>query len=363
MVAMSQPPGIDCSLRIKNPTTEFPQLQQRLVIEQAGCEAFKEIKLNFENEIVSKDRKTKKIEIDQKTLNAYNSCQQALYKSCYPNLQNIEKQKLDTLFDKWKQNPNYRMYDPAVHCLHRASELSSEVSQLGYKSEILIIRSPVLLATIQDNNNKPRAIVDYGKMHPDMIDTSFHAVVEVSVKLADGKVEKRILDPQFADEPMTRESYIKRLTGQDLSKASSNNLFSVYIEELPANTNPYNWMLSKGKMQDKDFFNDPCGWHQQTKVRKELQEFLSPTSPDLQLGAYQPIRGKTDSELLLEENKIDIQKFTEADHYKIMRNQYKNLKNQIEERISRNKEELRLAQKRLQELEQLFKSNPSLVEP
>lgn len=128
--------------------------------------------------------------------------------------QTIDSKQLSDLYQQWRKNPRYHMPAPAGMCYHRAYLLAKELEDGGIQTKLVYVKSRGPLIGVIENEGKAIAYQDYGnKMYS--LSHGIHWVVQVSERGADGKIENKILDPQFADRPMNHGDYMRKITGID----------------------------------------------------------------------------------------------------------------------------------------------------
>lgn len=262
----------ECDSRSKIATTK--ELRQQTILSRKACEPLVKAidEHRSRNLSILEELNPQNKHHLQQYLKLYEVCQADLLKECHPNRNPIKEADLETLFSQFKKNPVYRMRSPEVHCLNRASLLAKELSEKGYKVNILYLRSPSIIGFVKDEKGKPISYFEYGA--GDNISTSRGSHYAVSIEVEDslGRKSEKILDPQFFDEPIDKNKYSQILTGQPIDQTGAGKLYSTTAEYLPPN---YDIRMSIPRSMKQLNLNDLCGWHSAEKDLKEIQEVNS----------------------------------------------------------------------------------------
>ncbi|MDD4976647.1 MAG: hypothetical protein PHY93_19985 [Bacteriovorax sp.] len=209
------------------------------------------IRINFAKEGYKYQQK-----LDQLT----KACLKKRFDHCYPNLtKTIELDKLRSFFESWKKDPRFRYPSGAGMCAYRAQSLSYHLAELGFKTtSIRIEHSPTLIAMDRDSNDKLNGNYDDYR--------GYHTLVQIMVN-RNGKAVPYLLDPQYMTEPLIREDYFIKTTGQNCKKLDEQNekvpvdLTSCYYKEeaqnKPAEKSELTSLFNPSLLQDQ-LIN--CGW-------------------------------------------------------------------------------------------------------
>ena len=155
--------------------------------------------------------------LDEKFFYQYRTCEVDIRRTCDETKNSsIPKETLEALFKRWSHDPLLRMRMPERLSYSRAYLLSQDLSKAGYATDLIeIIQSPVIVGVLRDEENKPSAYFDYGAINPlGKFSDGNHWAVQITVDNEDNNYD-HILDPQFFNEPLLRETYFRSLTGQD----------------------------------------------------------------------------------------------------------------------------------------------------
>lgn len=192
-------------------------------------------------------------------------CHEGLYNSCYRDEKPIDEALLDELFKKWKTDPHLNMPRPLGMCVQRSIILAEKIRLLGFGVEIASFESLSIVGLYTYNGK-----LEYEEYSPpDREDRGRHYVVSVYVKTPNGNLERRILDPQFAETPMSLEEYSKLITGSTCSEKPQRPT-ECHVQ--------FRKPISYDFMQYSDYvyflkgnltLTDPCGW---TLVKPSIRE-------------------------------------------------------------------------------------------
>lgn len=202
----------------------------------------------------------------QRLKSAVNTCQVDAYRSCYQSLRpSIALGELQSLFRQWRKNRLYKLVDPSGLCYNRAYLLAQEMTERGYSVQLLHIDpAPVLISITRDDQGRPTHVVNYGK----------HWVVQVNATDANGISKNVVLDPQFAMEPMIRDSYFISVAGQVCKPAPNRNVADCsYQIHVP--TYQIYPSYSEGPV-----LANSCGWSLDVGLKSEIEKAIavSPSS-------------------------------------------------------------------------------------
>jgi hypothetical protein len=177
---------------------------------------------------------------------------------CSSLKQAIPHSQLKELYKEWVNDPFYRMKIAAESCLDRAYLLAAKLAELGYKSKMIGISSPVILGLNIKKTGTAETYYSYGE----------HYVLSI-----DSGNEELILDPQFMDFPIERNAYFKLVTAQDciqnpgIMQNGGHEAVKpgkCLWEYLPSNISPSNFDTQK---------DNECTWPEVTKVREKLLKY------------------------------------------------------------------------------------------
>ncbi len=245
---------------------------------------------------------------DNKFSRAFTDCQAGLYKNCYQQQKDIAEEDLHKVFQEFKKDPYLKMEDPARMCLQRAYILAEKLSKAGYKVEIAGFLSPTLVGLVKNEKNE---IVGFNQYSP-LLERGYHYAVSVDVKLANGKIEKRILDPQYAEEPMSVDVYSRHLTGDKCYKKSRPEgcqiEFNTPVVFNYQKYKPDNFL--KGKL----LLLNQCGWNMLDSAKEDIDFIRSKNFLAKPLKATQTDLGEEEMKRLLHiknlEEKIELYQST-----------------------------------------------------
>lgn len=199
---------------------------------------------------------------------AYRACHTFLYNNCYPDQKSISEHDLTSLFNEFKKDPLLRMPEPASRCVSRATILAERLSKMGYKVEMVKFTAPTLVGIVRNQNNEIVAFNEYSSF---ALEQGFHVALSIEVDLPNGKKERRILDPQYADEPLSLDVYSKQLTG-DICVPEPSRKEGCKVEySPPVITDKERFALEAFLNGDLKLTN-ACGWNLLENSKQDIQE-------------------------------------------------------------------------------------------
>lgn len=221
---------------------------------------------------------------------AYNKCQTGLFETCYPKAKAISETELNKLYPTFRKDPYLKMTSPEVHCFQRAQILAHRMAESGYEVQVVKYTAPSLVGLIQDDREKSIGYFEYSEGG-----NGHHYAVSISVQSQGGKIEKRILDPQFMSLPMREKDYSKALTGADCREDHPTPATCTIQFGAPtsfgATGEPSQLLQATKQMRNL------CGWHDLEQQKNDIMSInsssinsMTPLSPDLQNLSDQDLR-------------------------------------------------------------------------
>lgn len=208
---------------------------------------------------------------------AINNCQADAFRTCYNNLRpSVPLGELKALFQEWRRNRYYKLVDPSGLCYNRAYLLAQEMTERGYSVQLLHIDpAPVLISLTRDEQGRVTHVINYGK----------HWVVQVNATDANGISKTMVLDPQFAIEPMVRDSYFTSVSGQVCKPAPNRNVADCTYQIHGPTYQIY-------PSYDGAVLKNKCGWSLDIDLKNEIERAIaiSPASFPASPYPYEYIR-------------------------------------------------------------------------
>lgn len=247
---------------------QFPlrEVAEYSVLSQNGCEGLKKI---WDNRAKHLNQSSEKIRKEfTKFSNEFVRCNESLYNACYKNTKPIEEATLNQMFQEWKKDPLLNMPEPAGQCTQRSIVLSEKLASQGYDVEIAHFEAPTIVGIYKNDRLK---FEQYAPAIRE--DLGFHYATSVLVQLPNGKVEKRILDPQFANRPMALDEYSELITGAKCSEKRERKTGCQVRFKKPVAHNYMEYddyvLFLQGTLKVTDF----CGWTLLKPSIKSIEEF------------------------------------------------------------------------------------------
>lgn len=252
---------------VENQNSSFiKELVEYSMLSRKGCEGLKKI---WENRSELLNKTTDKILKDSQKFNReFIQCNEALYHYCYKDSKAIDESELNKMFLDFKKDPLLNMKEPSAMCTQRAIVLSEKLASQGFDVEIAHFESPTIVGIYRNQDLK------YEQYSPaDKERLGFHYATSIMVKLADGKIEKRILDPQFADRPMSLDEYSRLITGATCVDKRKRSTECLVQFKSPVS---HNYMEPKDYIQFLDgtlTVSNSCGWNLLRGSINEITKF------------------------------------------------------------------------------------------
>lgn len=194
----------------------------------------------FREKFTLPENETKKINSTSKNeasfYKAYEDCQVALANSCQSNSAPVTESQLNDLLKKLnlrqgtlempkngELNLEYiHMPDPGIHCQFRAQVLGEYLISHKIKAEYIEIHAPSIIGLVKNDLQKNTAFYEYSQFNTDKSKPlGNHWAIVIEVQNSEGKILKKVLDPQFKKEALDIQNYCTEMTGQSCEETSS----------------------------------------------------------------------------------------------------------------------------------------------
>lgn len=210
--------------------------------------------------------------LDESLVSAINQCETARLKRCHPSSGNpISTDELTRFWNQWVKDETYRMNTPEVSCYDRAYILANSLVRLGFRVNLVKIEeAPTLIAVNKDRDGKRTGFFnDY---------QGTHYVVAIDVVNHSGASERKLLDPQFFDSPVSQKSYFTRTIGQDCEELDDKGTRQGPRRPWGCTfrTLQPNYWVNAGDVRIEDYpftqseENESCGWSQLHRSRNTV---------------------------------------------------------------------------------------------
>ncbi len=202
------------------------------------------------------------------------ACVANRFSQCYKNLApTISKSTLDKMFAAFIKDPHLRYSTGGGACHLRATALAYTLAEAGYAaSTVRIEHSPTLIAMDRDRENKLT-----GRYYDYM---GYHTLIQVMV--SDGKtIVPYLLDPQFMTQPMPRDEYFLRTTGQvcvEKGKPEALSYLNCNYHLLPQNEPASSPLIPPHILDPKNSYT-ACGWEKDPLYENFAQMGQKPLDP------------------------------------------------------------------------------------
>lgn len=187
---------------------------------------------------------------------AASACLRQRFSRCYLGLkQEISKDKLKKMFQSFTGDYRFRYATGGGACHLRAEALAYTLAKSGYAAKVVRIEhAPTLIAMDRALDNKLTG--RYYDYH------GYHTLIQIMVN-DNGHQVPYLLDPQFMTEPMPRDEYFLKTTGQvckSLDETEDKSFLNCYYKLLPQNE-PTERANAHAILDPKNQYS-ACGWNE-----------------------------------------------------------------------------------------------------